>query len=122
MTIEGEKMSKSRGNFVLADEALNYADADFYRYYICSKLSNDISDIDFSLEDFVQKVNSDLVGKFINIVSRTIKFVHKIGNGKIIATSSKLNQSFAGRYEQIIAFTEKQRIFQSHKRDYEHCR
>ena len=106
MTIEGEKMSKSRGNFVLADEALNYAEADFYRYYICSKLSNDISDIDFSLEDFVQKVNSDLVGKFINIVSRTIKFVHKIGNGKIIADSSKLNQSFADRYEQIIAFTD----------------
>ena len=109
MTIEGEKMSKSRGNFVLADEALNYAEADFYRYYICSKLSNDISDIDFSLEDFVQKVNSDLVGKFINIVSRTIKFVHKIGNGKIISTSNKLNQSFAGRYEKIIAFTDNRR-------------
>ena len=47
-----------------------------------------------------------MVGKFINIVSRTIKFVHKIGNGKIIADSSKLNQSFASRYEQIIAFTD----------------
>ena len=67
LTIEGMKMSKSRGNFILADQALEYANADFYRYYLSSKLNTDISDINFSVDDFVQKINSDLIGKYINI-------------------------------------------------------
>ena len=107
MTIEGEKMSKSRGNFILADAALEYAEADFYRYYICSKLGNDISDIDFSIDDFVQKINSDLVGKFINIPSRTINFIHKYNESKIINNQTKLNDSFSNRFNQIIENTDK---------------
>ena len=86
MTMEGKKMSKSRGNFISAEKALEYAPADFYRYYISSKLNESVSDIDFSLEDFAEKVNSDLVGKFINIPSRIQNFIYKHNQGKINLT------------------------------------
>ncbi len=106
MTMEGKKMSKSRGNFISAEKALEYAPADFYRYYISSKLNESVSDIDFSLEDFAEKVNSDLVGKFINIPSRIQNFIYKHNQGKINPNTNSLNQRFTSDYQTIINATE----------------
>jgi methionyl-tRNA synthetase len=103
LTIEGMKMSKSKGNFILADKALDYAPADYYRYYLSSKLNTDISDIDFSLDDFIQKVNSDLIGKYINIGSRTQNFLVKLNESKIVANSLKKSHEFADTYKEIIS-------------------
>ena len=103
LTIEGNKMSKSKGNFILADKALEYANADYYRYYLCSKLNTDIADIDFSIDDFIQKINSDLIGKYINIGSRTQNFLVKFNDSKIVPNSIKKSAEFTDIYKQIIS-------------------
>ena len=103
LTIEGMKMSKSKGNFILADKALDFADADYYRYYLTSKLNTDISDIDFSVDDFIQKVNSDLIGKYINIASRTQNFLVKLNDSKIVPNSLSKSNEFDDIYHEIIA-------------------
>jgi methionyl-tRNA synthetase len=107
LTIEGNKMSKSKGNFILADKALTFANPDYYRYYFCSKLNTDISDIDFSVSDFVQKINSDLIGKFINIGSRTQNFLVKLNNSKIAAGNIKKSLEFKKDYDEIINLIDK---------------
>ena len=105
LTIEGKKMSKSKGNFILADKALEHADADFYRYYLASKLNTDISDIDFSVEDFIQKVNSDLIGKYINIGSRTQNFIYKLSEGELQPNANVLSSGFVDTFQQIVKDT-----------------
>lgn len=75
--INGQKMSKSRGTFILGRTYLNYFKPDYLRYYFASKLGNSIEDIDLQFEDFVQRVNSDLVGKLVNIASRSAKFINE---------------------------------------------
>ena len=105
LTIEGKKMSKSKGNFILADKALEHADADFYRYYLASKLNTDISDIDFSVEDFIQKVNSDLIGKYINIGSRTQNFIYKLSKGELQPNANVLSSGFEDTFQQIVKDT-----------------
>ena len=60
---------------------------DYYRYYLSSKLNTDIADIDFSIDDFIQKVNSDLIGKFINIASRSQNFISKLNSGNVMAST-----------------------------------
>ena len=82
LTLNGNKMSKSKGNFLLADQYSAELKSDFLRYYLASKLTNKIDDIDFNFEDFQKKVNTDLVGKFINIASRVQKFL-KTNDNKI---------------------------------------
>lgn len=77
LTINGAKMSKSRGTFITAQQYLQHLPADFLRYYFAAKLNPQIEDIDFNLEDFASRVNSDLVGKYINIASRSAKFINK---------------------------------------------
>ena len=77
LTLNGEKMSKSRGNFISAQNYLNTLDADYLRYFIASKLGTGVDDIDLNLEDFRQKANTDLVNKYANIASRTAKFLSK---------------------------------------------
>ncbi len=77
LTVNGEKMSKSRGTFIMAKTYLEHVDPEFLRYYYISKLSSHIEDIDLNLEDFVFKVNSDVLGKFINIGSRLASIVYK---------------------------------------------
>jgi methionyl-tRNA synthetase len=77
LTVNGEKMSKSRGTFILARTYLDHLPPDYLRYYFASKLSGDQDDIDLSLEDFAFKVNADLVKKAANLASRSIKFVHQ---------------------------------------------
>ncbi|MEN9945628.1 MAG: hypothetical protein RLZZ293_14 [Pseudomonadota bacterium] len=78
LTINGEKMSKSRGTFIMARDYLSSGlNPEFYRYYIASKLTNKIEDIDFSFNDFIARINSELVGKFVNIASRAAGFLRK---------------------------------------------
>ena len=81
VTINGQKMSKSRGTFITARCYLDHLNPEYLRYYYASKLSNSVDDIDLNLEDFIQKVNSDLVGKVVNIASRCAKFIEKNSSG-----------------------------------------
>ena len=74
VTVNGTKMSKSRGTFILAERYLQHLNPEYLRYYYATKLSDSADDLDINLEDFVQRVNSDLVGKIINIASRTAGF------------------------------------------------
>ncbi len=83
LTVNGTKMSKSRGTFINARTYLKHLDAEYLRYYLASKLSSGVEDLDLNLEDFVQKVNSDLVGKLANIASRCASFIHKNFEGKL---------------------------------------
>ena len=83
VTIDGRKMSKSRGTFIKARTYLDHLDPEYLRYYFATKLSARVEDIDLSLEDFVQKVNSDLVGKLVNIASRTAGFISKKFAGRL---------------------------------------
>jgi len=71
LTVNGEKMSKSRGTFIKASTYLGHLDAEYLRYYYASKLSDGIEDIDLGIEDFIGKINSDLVGKYANLASRS---------------------------------------------------
>jgi len=77
LSVNGQKMSKSRGTFVLARTYLESLNPEYLRYYYAYKLSSKIDDIDLNLEDFKQRVNSDLVGKVVNIASRSASFVVK---------------------------------------------
>lgn len=89
LTVNGEKMSKSRGTFINAKSYLNHLNPEYLRYYFASKLSNTVEDINLDLNDFMQKVNSDLIGKVINIASRTAGFVHKYNDGKLADSLSE---------------------------------
>jgi methionyl-tRNA synthetase len=75
LTVNGEKMSKRKGTFVLGRTYLDHLSPEFLRYYYASKLSARVDDLDLNLEEFVQKVNADLVGKVVNLASRTARFV-----------------------------------------------
>ena len=84
LTINGEKMSKSRGTFIKADDYLDkQLNPEYLRYYFAAKLSGTVEDLDLNLQDFVQRVNSDLVGKFVNIASRSASFINKKFEGKL---------------------------------------
>ena len=86
VTVNGKKMSKSRGTFINARCYLDHLNPEYLRYYYASKLSGSVEDIDLNLEDFIQKVNSDLVGKVVNIASRCAKFVTNGNNGILSST------------------------------------
>jgi len=96
LTVNGEKMSKSRGTFIKARTYLDHLAPEYLRYYFASKLGRGVDDLDVNLDDFVQKVNSDLVGKVVNIASRCAGFVHKGNNGVLVAANSapELTQAF----------------------------
>ncbi len=79
VTVNGAKMSKSRGTFIKASTYLEHLQPEYLRYYFAAKLGNGVEDFDLNLEDFVQRVNADLIGKVVNIASRTANFVHKAG-------------------------------------------
>ena len=106
LTVDGEKMSKSKGTFVRARSYLNHLDPSYLRYYYASKLSSHVDDLDLSLEEFTTKVNSDLVGKVVNLASRTAKFVEKTGlsakypdDGGLFQYGAKLSAEIAFAYE-----------------------
>ncbi|MBD2782299.1 methionine--tRNA ligase [Xenorhabdus szentirmaii] len=83
ITVNGTKMSKSRGTFIKAETYLKHLDADCLRYYYAAKLSSRIDDIDLNLEDFAQRVNSDIVNKVVNLASRNAGFINKRFAGKL---------------------------------------
>ncbi|MCJ8314356.1 MAG: methionine--tRNA ligase [Saccharospirillaceae bacterium] len=95
--VNGEKMSKSRGTFIKAETYLKFLPPQALRYYYAAKLNSTVSDLDLNLEDFVQRVNSDLVNKFVNIASRTAKFIQN-GAGEL---GPKLDDE--AMYEQCVA-------------------
>ena len=85
LTVNGEKMSKSRGTFITAHSYLQQGlNPEWLRYYYAAKLNGSMEDIDLNLDDFVARVNSDLVGKFINIASRCAGFIVKRFDGKLV--------------------------------------
>jgi methionyl-tRNA synthetase len=86
--VNGEKMSKSRGTFITARSYLDHiGNPEYLRYYYAAKLNGSMEDIDLNLEDFVARVNSDLVGKYINIASRTAGFINKRFAGKLVSAN-----------------------------------
>ncbi|WP_127477997.1 methionine--tRNA ligase [Sulfurivermis fontis] len=87
LTVNGTKMSKSRGTFITASSYLQHLNPEWLRYYFAAKLGSGVDDIDLNLEDFVARVNSDLVGKYINIASRAAGFIHKLFGGSIPVAS-----------------------------------
>ena len=91
LTIDGEKMSKSRGTFIKARTYLNHLNPEYLRYYFASRLTSKIEDIDLNFNDFVARVNSDLIGKVINIGSRCARFINKDFDNTLASKSN--NQS-----------------------------
>ncbi|MHB1239469.1 MAG: methionine--tRNA ligase [Gammaproteobacteria bacterium] len=86
LTVNGRKMSKSRGTFIRARTYLDHLDPEYLRYYLAAKLSSGVDDLDLNLEDFTQRVNADLVGKVVNIASRCAGFIHKLAGGRLADT------------------------------------
>ncbi len=86
LTVNGQKMSKSRGTFIMARTYLNHLRPEYLRYYFASKLGSGIEDIDLNLDDFRARVNSDLVGKVVNIASRCAGFINRLHDGQLADT------------------------------------
>ena len=108
LTVNGVKMSKSRGTFILAETYLAHLDPEYLRYYFAAKLSSGVDDIDLNLDDFVQRVNADLIGKVVNIASRCAGFLRKKFDNKLSAICSEpeLVQSFIDAGDSIAALYE----------------
>lgn len=108
LTVDGTKMSKSRGTFIMASTYLAHLDPEYLRYYYAAKLSAGVDDIDLNLSDFVQRVNSDLVGKVVNIASRCAGFLRKKFDNRLSNECSEpeLVQSFIDAGEGIAALYE----------------
>ena len=108
LTVNGQKMSKTRGTFITARAYLDNLDPNYLRYYYAAKLGPTIEDIDLNLDDFVARVNSDLVGKLINIASRCAGFIGKRFGGELAAALPEpdlfeqvaaASETIAGHYE-----------------------
>ena len=108
VTVNGEKMSKSRGTFIQAATYLKHLDPECLRYYYAAKLSNRIDDLDLNLEDFVQRVNSDLVNKLVNLASRNASFIQKRFAGQLAEKleGEHLFNEFAAQSEKIATYYE----------------
>ena len=85
LTVDGQKMSKSRGTFIKARTYLDHLGPEYLRYYFAAKLGSGVDDLDLNLDDFIQRVNSDLVGKLVNIASRCAGFITKRFEGRLAA-------------------------------------
>jgi len=109
LTVDGAKMSKSRGTFIKARTYLDHLNPEYLRYYFAAKLGSGVDDIDLNLEDFQQRVNSDLVGKVVNIASRNAGFIKKRFAGKLsdVLAEPELFQSFIKAGEAIAEHYEK---------------
>jgi methionyl-tRNA synthetase len=106
LTVDGEKMSKSKGTFVMGATYLNHLDPAYLRYYYASKLGPGLDDLDLHRDEFVTKVNSDLVGKVVNLASRTAKFLRDTGlsasypdDGGLFAAAAAEGDAIAAAYE-----------------------
>ncbi|HKJ52940.1 MAG TPA: methionine--tRNA ligase, partial [Gammaproteobacteria bacterium] len=109
LTVDGQKMSKSRGTFIMAHTYLEHLNPEYLRYYFAAKLGPGIDDIDLNLEDFTTRVNSDLVGKLVNIASRCAGFINKRFDGKLAASlaDDSLSQQYLAAAEGIAGYYEK---------------
>ncbi|MAA66506.1 MAG: methionine--tRNA ligase [Alteromonadaceae bacterium] len=83
ITVNGKKMSKSRGTFIMARTYLDHLNPEYLRYYFATKLTSNVDDMDLNLEDFAQRVNSDLIGKVVNIASRSAGFITNMFDGEL---------------------------------------
>ncbi len=103
LTVNGEKMSKSRGTFIKARTYLGHLNPEYLRYYFAAKLSDGVDDIDLNFQDFSQRVNSDLVGKVVNIASRCSGFINKRFAGKLSARCAEpeMFEQFRAAHEPI---------------------
>ncbi|WP_308569699.1 methionine--tRNA ligase [uncultured Haemophilus sp.] len=108
VTVDGAKMSKSRGTFIQASTYLNHLDPECLRYYYAAKLNDRIEDLDFNLDDFVQRVNTDIVNKLVNLASRNAGFIAKRFDGKLANTleDTALFNEFTAQAEQIANYYE----------------
>ncbi|HEY9018422.1 methionine--tRNA ligase [Thiomicrospira sp.] len=117
LTVDGAKMSKSRGTFIMASTYLKHLEPEYLRYYFATKLNSRIDDLDLNLDDFVQRVNSDLIGKVVNIASRCAGFVTKRFDGKLNQAWSPeaqaLFRQFADKAEPIAELYEKREYAQA---------
>ena len=109
LTVNGQKMSKSRGTFITARRYLNSFAPEYLRYYFAAKLSSGIDDIDMNLDEFTTRLNSDIVGKLVNIASRCAGFISKDAGGKLAAAlpEADLYLSFVAAGEPIAAAYER---------------
>ncbi len=106
LTINGEKMSKSKGTGILAKEFAEITNPETLRYYFAAKLNNKVEDIDLNFDDYVQRINSDLVGKYLNIASRSSSFLKK--NNNILSTNIDNNilDNLASKKDEIVSLYE----------------
>ncbi|WP_435101613.1 methionine--tRNA ligase [Arhodomonas sp. AD133] len=109
LTVDGQKMSKSRGTFIMAETYLRHLNPEYLRYYFAAKLSAGVHDLDLNLEDFTQRVNSDLVGKLVNIASRCAGFITKRFDGQLAdrLDTPELFRQFTQAGEQIAELYER---------------
>ncbi|MBX2848079.1 MAG: methionine--tRNA ligase [Acidiferrobacterales bacterium] len=103
LTVDGTKMSKSRGTFIQAQTYLEHLNPEYLRYYFAAKIGNNVADMDLNLDDFMARVNSDLVGKMVNIASRCAGFISKRFDGQLASSSAapELHQAFIDASESI---------------------
>ena len=103
MTVDGAKMSKSRGTFIMAATYRHHLNPEYLRYYLAAKLGSNVHDLDLNLDDFTQRVNSDLVGKLVNIASRSAGFISKRFDGTLAneLPAPEVYREFVARGEQI---------------------
>ncbi|MDO8310499.1 MAG: methionine--tRNA ligase subunit beta, partial [Sideroxyarcus sp.] len=100
LTVNGEKMSKSRGTFITARSYIDHIkNTEYLRYYYAAKLNGSMEDLDLNLDDFVAKVNSDLIGKYINIASRCAGFISKKFDGKLGKVDASATAEFKSSFE-----------------------
>ncbi|KEZ79132.1 methionine--tRNA ligase [Salinisphaera hydrothermalis] len=114
VTVNGEKMSKSRGTFIKARTWLDHINPEFLRYYFAAKLTHRVEDLDLNFEDFLARINSDLVGKYVNIASRCANFISKRFDGRLAAELDRpeLVERFAAQAETIADHFEARRYSQ----------
>ncbi len=106
LTVDGEKMSKSKGTFVMGSTYAKHLNPAYLRYYYASKLGSRLDDLDLNLEEFAAKVNSDLVGKVVNLASRTAKFIQDVGLSKVYPDDDNLFVTAAATSDTIAALYE----------------
>ena len=107
LTINGEKMSKSLGTGILAKDFAKITNPETLRYYFAAKLNNKVEDIDLNFDDYVQRINSDLVGKYLNIASRSASFLKKNKNNLSDDINAEIINSLLDKKDEIINLYEK---------------
>ncbi len=125
LTVNGEKMSKSRGTFIAAGDYLTHLDPEYIRYYFATKLSSGLEDMDFNTKEFGERVNSDLVGKLVNIASRSARFVNNNFDNRLARetteTEKQLLCQLADEGDEIAKFYEGRHFAKAVRRILEHA-